>query len=117
MQNVISKIANKLGLATVEQIKQRDRKIASLEQHIVDLQCEVAGLEGGLTNLETNGLKIDHETIVREGLNRIGDISEFVDPFAIDFDGVIGGMDLDDHIDTESVAREVLDHISRVLAR
>lgn len=117
MKNAIARIAGKLGLATVEQIKTRDRKIASLEQHLVDLQCEIGGLEQGLSNLETDGPAIDSEQIVRDGLDAIGDVSEFVDPFALDLDGVIGGLDLDEHIDTDAVAREVLDHISKILAR
>ena len=116
MKNVIAKIANKLGLATVEQIKDRDRRIASLEQHLIDLQCELTGLEGGVSALEASA-DPDPATIVREGLDAIGDIAEYVDPFSLDLDGVIGGLDLDDHIDTDAVAREVLDHISKILAR
>lgn len=116
MKNAIARIAGKLGLATVEQIKDRDRKIASLEQHLVDLQCELTGLESGVANLEAAS-DPDPATIVRDGLDAIGDVSEFVDPFALDLDGVIGGLDLDDHIDTDAVAREVLDHISKILAR
>lgn len=117
MKNIVTKFAGKLGLATAADLDAKDRKISSLEQHLVDLQCEIEGLEQGLSNLETNGMEVDSEKIVRDGLDLIGDVSEFVDPYSIDIEGVVSGLDLDDHIDTENIAREVLDHISRILAK